>query len=84
MEDTLAERVILIVCCVAFGVLLRDVAQDYRDVKPKKKQAQMDPAPIWSQRCERQGKTIIAKQADGGRWVIHCLPAGRQPMRAEF
>lgn len=30
------------------------------------------PAPIWSSRCERQGRAFIAKRADAGPWTVHC------------
>jgi Txe/YoeB family toxin of Txe-Axe toxin-antitoxin module len=76
--ESIAERLILIVCCVAFGVLIRDVAQDYRDIKrearqSKPRQSELDIAPVWSRRCEAQGKVVFATQSDGETWVIHCV-----------
>lgn len=32
-----------------------------------------DPARIWSQRCERQGKDVFATRADGKPWEIRCV-----------
>ncbi len=37
------------------------------------KQADPLPARIWSKKCERAGKQIIATQADGGRWIVRCV-----------
>lgn len=34
--------------------------------------AQHSPAPVWSKRCESQGRTYICGQADGGKWVCVC------------
>lgn len=44
-----------------------------RKAAQKKREAQPFPAPIWSQKCERQGKRVLAVQADGGRWEIRCV-----------
>lgn len=40
--------------------------------EPVVRQAQPSPAPIWSKRCAAQGKGFIAKQADGGKWIVIC------------
>lgn len=39
---------------------------------PGLRQAEPWPAPIWSKRCEQQGKSMQATQADGGKWEVHC------------
>lgn len=50
--------------------------QDYRDQKrieaEKLRLAEVSPPKIWSRRCEERGQTMIAKQADGGKWVVVC------------
>ncbi len=38
----------------------------------KPRQAETSPAPIWSRRCIERGQTMIAHQADGGPWIVHC------------
>lgn len=38
------------------------------------KRVPLDPARIWSQRCERRGMDALAKRADTNAWQIHCLP----------
>lgn len=30
---------------------------------------------IWSAKCERQGKRVLAMQADGGKWLVRCVRA---------
>ena len=40
-----------------------------------KRAAKPDPAVIWSQRCARKGKQLLAKQGDGGKWQISCVNA---------
>lgn len=53
-----------------------DYADQLRIEAEKKEQrprlANPFPAPIWSKRCAAQGKTFIAKQADGGNWTVRC------------
>lgn len=74
-EISRSEVAIVVVCAVAFGVLIRDVAQDYRDIKAEKLapvKSYMD-APIWSKKCMREGKTVYATQADGEKWIITCV-----------
>ena len=71
-------NIIAIVLAFAVGVLARDVAQDWRDLEAATKaprQAQTEPAPIYSTKCLRAGKQFIAKQADGGKWVGGCVNA---------
>lgn len=41
--------------------------------EPVVRQAQPYPAPIWSKKCAEQGKGFIAKQADGGKWIVICI-----------
>ena len=31
------------------------------------------PAPIWSKKCERQGKDTLAAKADGKPWEARCV-----------
>ena len=38
------------------------------------RQAQIAPGPIYSKRCLQRGLDMIAHQAAGGRWVVHCVP----------
>ena len=74
----LARDCIIATVCFGLGVLVRDVAQDYRDIQAvakKPRQAQVEPAPLWSKRCEAQDKRIFATQADGKRWRIKCVDA---------
>lgn len=39
--------------------------------------AQPSPAPIYSKRCAARGLDFVAHQADGGRWIVHCVPQVR-------
>ncbi len=55
--------------------------KEYAQAKAKK-QARPEPAVIWSQRCERQGKRVLATQADGGIWKIKCVDANVKGIRA--
>ena len=32
-------------------------------------------APIYSKKCEAQGKQILAVRADNGKWKVHCVNA---------
>lgn len=32
-------------------------------------------APLWSSKCERAGKQMVAHKADSGKWVVHCVNA---------
>lgn len=32
-------------------------------------------APIYSTKCERAGKQMVAHKADSGKWVVHCVSA---------
>ena len=32
-------------------------------------------APIYSTRCERQGKQMVAHKADDGKWKVYCVTA---------
>jgi len=50
----------------------QQLAPDVPAANAKPRLAEPMPAPIWSKRCERDGKTMMAHQADGGPWVIHC------------
>lgn len=61
----------------ALGVLARDVAQDWRDIK-KRPAAQAEPAPIWSRNCQKASGFLFATQADGKAWVVRC----HQPVKA--
>lgn len=50
---------------------------DYRDKAPRYAPATTaapERAPIWSRRCERQGKDTLVKVADSNPPEIHCLP----------
>jgi hypothetical protein len=39
------------------------------------KTATQNEARLWSKKCERRGKQILATQADGGKWVLKCVNA---------
>ena len=39
------------------------------------RRAEANRARIWSKRCERQGKQILATKADGEGWKIKCVNA---------
>lgn len=77
--DRIYERVVLATCAFAIGVLARDVAQDYRDMRLAQKkpaQSQIEPAPIWSKKCKRLGKQLFATKADADPWIGKCVTAG--------
>lgn len=67
---TLLFLALLLVC--GFGLVGN---MDYQDAKLIEAEKRMG-APIYSKKCERQGKSFIAKQADGGKWVVVCLNDG--------
>lgn len=48
------------------------------DVAPAQAKEGPSPAPIWSKRCEALGRTMVAHQADGGPWVVHCVPPAKK------
>ncbi len=70
---------IVIGLILAYGVVGKidaDVQQAAAEERKSKQESRgrAEPAPIWSQRCERRGMDRVAKQADGGQWVIVCVP----------
>ena len=65
--------VIAVVISFAAGVVVRDVAQDYREPKAvKAPQARTEPAPIWLKNCDRANGFLFATQADGKEWKVRC------------
>src|SRR3990167_4911063 len=71
----------VVVFILAYGIA---GTVDYNDAKAqereylaakKAKRSQDQPARIWSKRCQREGKRILAVQSDGGRWKISCVYA---------
>lgn len=76
---------VAIALLLAYGVVGRidaDVQQAAAEERKSRKESRgrAEPAPIWSQRCERRGMDRVARQADGGHWVIVCVP--RKTIRA--
>ena len=69
---------LIAVCFFSLGVLVRDVAQDWRDQAalvvgvPVHTQEQ---ARIWSAKCLRAGKRPLVMQADRNPIVIRCTSA---------
>ena len=69
----------LFVLVMGFGMVGN---MDYADAlhteaikkEQRPRQAQVGPAPIYSKRCAARGLDFIAHQADGDRWVVHCVP----------
>ena len=78
------NRNLVFAALVAFLTLGAGGNSDYADAVDRwaeekiarvERQSGMNRARIWSQKCERQGKRIIAKQSDGGKWIVHCVRA---------
>ncbi len=69
LPQSILVAMFVVTCMVAPGEIERMVA-------PAKVQlprgAEAGQAPIWSKRCAAQGKTMVAHQADGGPWIVHC------------
>jgi len=66
---TLLFLALLLVC--GFGLVGN---MDYSDAKLIEAEKKMG-APIYSKKCERQGKQILATRADNGTWQVHCVNA---------
>lgn len=56
----------------AFGFVSEQSYQDEKRAEAMKLKHKVSPAPIWSKRCENQGQPMLAKQADGGEWIVYC------------
>ena len=69
--------VIVGVVSFAAGVLVQDTAQEYERMRKKPVQARIEPAPIWSLRCERVRGLMVATQSDGREWKVRCYRPGR-------
>lgn len=69
--DTRTGWFIALVLFLALGIVGN---MDYRDAKLIEAEKKMG-APIYSKRCERQGKQILAVRSDAGEWTVHCVDA---------
>lgn len=72
------ERILIGVVAFGLGVLVRDVAQDWRDqaaLKVGKQISTYREARIWSKKCEKLGKSPLITDADGKKPVITCVSA---------
>lgn len=69
-------RILTDIIALAFMVwavlILPPYIEQRRAPDPPAARPQPSPAPIWSARCTRAGKTMVAHQADGGPWVVQC------------
>lgn len=68
-------NLIIAVYAFALGVLVRDVAQDYRDIRAERVNAPAMRSEMGAirPRCPEPSAGWIAKQPDGGGWSVHCL-----------
>jgi len=71
-------RTALIAAFLCLAYLFVGTMVGYNDkvgaAKERKAASAAEPAPIWSKRCSAKGMDVLAKQADGGRWIIVCIP----------
>lgn len=64
--------VVLVMCASVVGRIDMDVAEAAE--KERQQRTREDRARIWSKKCEKRGQDTLAKQKDGGKWTITCVP----------
>ena len=56
------------------GCYLLAGTMDYNDkASAAQEQKYLNQGRIWSKKCEKQGKDVIATKADNGKWKVACI-----------